>query len=71
MIYQYFINLNERGEFYADVRNPDGETIFEIKGYDIFEDGFMAFPEDIYGLEKHLEDLNLIKFEDDNLEFGN
>jgi hypothetical protein len=47
--YQYYINLDERGYFYADVRNSSGKTVFEIKAGDslpegqtsIFEDGFI------------------------------
>ncbi len=50
MQYEYFINLDERGEFYADVRDPDGNTVFEIKGFDIFKDGFMKNKYDIVGL---------------------
>ena len=34
MKYTFHVNHNERGEFFADVRNPDGQTIFEIRcGY--------------------------------------
>jgi len=29
-IFEYFINLDERGEFFADIRNDQGETILEI-----------------------------------------
>ena len=29
MQYEYFINLDERGEFYADVRDPDGNTVYK------------------------------------------
>lgn len=28
--FQYFINLDERGEFNADVRNEQGKTVYEI-----------------------------------------
>jgi hypothetical protein len=31
--YRYFINLDERGSFSADVRNPRKRTIFEIHGF--------------------------------------
>ena len=51
MQYEYYINLNERGCFFADVRDDEGETIFEIHGFDIFEDGFMADLYDLGGLE--------------------
>ena len=62
--YEYFINLDERGEFFADVRSPMGTTIFEIHGFDIFEDGFMRNNQDLDGLESHLQDLGLLEAED-------
>jgi len=65
----YHINLDERGEFYADVRRG-GETIFEIKGFDIFEDGWMKHKEDMIGLVEYLEHLGLISlFEESKIEF--
>ncbi|WP_240533969.1 hypothetical protein [Aeromonas veronii] len=30
-LYGYYINLDERGDFYADVRDADGSTVFEIR----------------------------------------
>ena len=48
--FEYFINLNERGEFYADVRDETGQTVFEINDYDFFENGYVSNPEDINGL---------------------
>jgi len=36
-LYQYFINLNERGGFYADVRDPNNQSVFYIEGLTIFE----------------------------------
>lgn len=29
-IYRYFINLDERGEFYADIRDASDNTVLEI-----------------------------------------
>lgn len=58
--YFYYINLDERGEFYADVRDSKGETVFEIKGSEIFEDGFMKHKSDLRGLESYLKDLEVI-----------
>ena len=58
----YYINLNERGEFYADVRTQDtDETIFEINGFDIFEDGYMDTTKDMVGLYEYMEELGLTK----------
>ena len=58
--YTYHINLDERGEFFADVRNSDDETVYEIKGDQIFEDGFMKDKNDIAGLEKYLIQLSIL-----------
>ena len=64
-LYTYHINLDERGEFFADVRNDEtGKTIFEIKGYEIFQDGFMKNKGDIAGLKGYLVSLNLLKWND-------
>ena len=67
---EYFINLDERGEFYADVRR-DGKTIFEIEGFEIFEDGFMKHKEDLEGLENYLSYLGLLSAFDGYLVAGN
>jgi len=60
MQYEYFINLDERGEFYADVRDPDGNTVFEIKGFEFFEDGFMDHKYDLANLEGYLRILEVM-----------
>lgn len=61
----YYVNLDERGEFYADVRNESGDTVFEIRlpdeeGGSIIEDGFMRDKEDISGLQSYLIDLKVL-----------
>lgn len=61
--YGYYINLDERGEFYADVRDPTGKTVFEIHGFEIFEDGFMSSKEDLSGLQEYLGDLGVISLD--------
>jgi hypothetical protein len=63
--YLYFISLDERGEFYADVRDGSNNTIFEIKGFDIFEDGWMRNKSDLKGLKNHLVGLGVMKDGDD------
>lgn len=69
--FEYFINLDERGEFAADVRTgASGRTVYEITGFDIFEDGFMKHKKDIKGLENYLKDLKVIDA-DSNLNHGN
>jgi hypothetical protein len=64
----YYINLNERGCFEADVRNLEGKSVFELKSglslprgaSDLIEDGFMKHAHDINGLERHLKNLQVI-----------
>lgn len=56
----YYINLNERGDFFADVRDRETDnTVFEIHGFDIFEDGFMDSTKDMTGLYEYMEYLGL------------
>ena len=67
-VYGYSINLDERGDFYADVRNGNGKTVFEIKSGDslgedessILEDGFMKDKHDLDGLGKYLRSLGVM-----------
>lgn len=68
-ILKYYINLDERGEFSADVRRGD-KTVFEIKGFEIFEDGFMKHKKDLNNLFGHLFNLGIADL-GDVLEFGN
>jgi hypothetical protein len=58
--YYYVIDLDERGEFYADVRDYNDKTVFIIEGYDIFEDGWMKHKHDLVGLEEYLKDIGII-----------
>ena len=67
--YEYHINLDERGEFNADVRDPDtDESIFEINS-EILEklvnDNMdMNSKEDVVGLEVYLKENGWMKEED-------
>lgn len=61
----YFVNLDERGEFYANVRDVDGETVYEVRSDEggsisLIEDGFMSHKEDLSGLEEYLQDMGVI-----------
>lgn len=68
-IYKYYINLDERGSFFADVRNSNDKTVFTIKagnelGPDetsIFDDGFMKDKNDLEGLRKYLISLGIMR----------
>lgn len=62
-LYRYFINLDERGYFYADVRDPRDRTVFEIDGFEIFEEGWMQHLCDLDGLKHYLVHLGLMKHE--------
>jgi len=69
MTYTYHINLDERGRFFADLRDIDGYTVYEIHAGDldegetsIFEDGFMRDTKDTEGLRSYLEGLKIIPF---------
>jgi hypothetical protein len=60
MEYDYYINLNERCEFYADVREHGTDnTVYEIHGFDIFEDGYMRDIKDMAGLAEHMQELGI------------
>lgn len=60
MEYGYYINLDERGEFYADVRDQNGNTIFEVRNDEedgsigLVEAGYMRDPHDLSGLADYL-----------------
>jgi len=64
----YYINLDERGNFEADVRDQSGASVFEIKAgasleedeSNIFDDGFMKHKNDLQGLQSYLRDLAVI-----------
>ena len=68
MTYTYYINLDERGSFYADVRDQNEKTVFEIRAGNelaedetsIFEDGYMRDARDVDGLTDYLRDLRVI-----------
>lgn len=63
-IFTYHINLDERGQFYADVRRATGSSVFEIKGTDLFEYGYMKHKNDTEGLSKYLYELGLFNASD-------
>lgn len=67
MIYSYYINLDERGEFYADVRDHAENTVFEIHGFDIFDDGYMRHKDDLNGLREYCAELGVMELTDNIL----
>ena len=64
----YYIDLDERGDFLADVRDKQGNSVFEIRagaslGEDessIFEEGFMRDKRDVAGLTDYLRSLGVL-----------
>jgi hypothetical protein len=71
--YGYYINLDERGEFSADVRDQADKTIFEVISnpedgcIDLVEDGFMSDPHDLSGLHEYLVSLGILAQDDELL----
>jgi len=72
--YEYYVNLDERGDFNADVRNKNGDTVFQIHDADELESmvdfGFMKHGKDIDGLQAHLQTIGVMT-ENDKLVKGN
>jgi len=62
-VFEYVINLDERGEFYADVRNEAFDTVWETHG-EVFEDGFMRHKHDVAGLQSYLVSLGIMSKDD-------
>lgn len=62
--FEYYINLNERGEFSADVRNHKGNTVFAIPTIEELENlidaGFMKYFKDTENLRDYLVSLDII-----------
>jgi hypothetical protein len=67
--YTFHVNLDERGMFYADVRNQNGRTLFEIKideslpddeQSNPIEDGWMKHGRDLDGLRAYLIHLGVV-----------
>ena len=57
----YYINNHDEKKFDADVRDPDGKVIFELKASDLQNDGLMKGMDDIAGLRQLLLNKNKIK----------
>lgn len=61
--YRFRVNLDERGEYSADVIDYQDATIVEIDGAkleSLIEDGFMAHRDDLDGLIAHLKELGFV-----------
>lgn len=67
-LFGYFVDLDERGSFFADVRNSQGQTVFEVRAGDslgedessLIDDGFMRGNRDLDGLSSYLRDMGVI-----------
>ena len=64
MEYYYYINLNERGEFNADIRDTNDTTLYEIASSDhlndLVEDGHMRHYHDVTSLKAYLIDMSIL-----------
>lgn len=69
-IFQYHINLAERGCFYADVRDCMENTVFEIRTDEDtgeipeIEFGMMRNTADISGLSEYLQSIGIMRSSD-------
>jgi hypothetical protein len=57
----YYITNQSDKNFEADVRDPDGKIVFELKAQDLSNDGLMKSKDDIAGLHQLLVGKNKIK----------
>ena len=66
--FEYFINLDERGSFNADVRTETGKTVYEIANVeeltDVIETGYMKNSKDLKGLKEYLVLLGIMEGDD-------
>jgi len=62
--FYYFVNLNERGCFYADVRDEQDNTVYEIFDVehviDLIENGYVRHMADLEGLRDYLIEISVI-----------
>lgn len=62
--YGYSINLDERGEFHADVRDLADHSVFHIVSIDDLQSsvemGLLRHKDDYQGLERHLREVGII-----------
>lgn len=61
----YYINLNERGSFNADVRDMDGKTLLEVASDEEgsvwqVEDGYMGDVNDVSGLTEYAVSVGIL-----------
>lgn len=64
-LFGFYVNLDERGEYRADVRDIHGVTVFEYSSNDegvieLVEDGFLAHARDLEGLASYLQERSVI-----------
>ena len=53
-VYGYYVNFDRPEEFFADVRDTVGQTIFELRDTSIIEIGAMQHKRDVNGLRRYL-----------------
>ena len=64
MEYYYYINLNERGDFNADIRDANNTTLYEIASpeclTELVDSGYMNHYQDITSLKAYLIDMSIL-----------
>jgi hypothetical protein len=68
MMLEYYVNLDERGSFYADLRRADdGVSIWEVREdylAELIQDGYVRHGRDLDGLVDYWVETNIIKSND-------
>ena len=73
MDYKYYVNLDERGEYYADIRDGQDNTVWEVNTEgmsELIDDGFMNHKDDLSSLEAYLIEVGIFP-KDSGLTKGN
>lgn len=65
LTFGYYVNLDERGCFDADVRNMDGTTMLEIKSgeegeIELLVDGFIKHKHDLDGIAEYAQSIGAL-----------
>lgn len=50
----YYVNFDKPDQFFADVRNALGKTVFELRDTEIIDSGVMSDKRDVAGLREFL-----------------
>lgn len=67
-LFGYYVNLDERGSFYADLRNEHGDSVYSVYGGNMIDEddmslvemGYMTDFKDTSGLHEYLSEMGII-----------